>query len=369
MQRGAFVEIDLRNLSYNIRKIKRLIGSRPLIAVVKADAYGHGAVEVSKTILSEGIKHFGVALLSEAVQLRESGIKEEIIVFFDQDINNDIIKYRLTPVVNSLRYAKSLNRFAEKNNLVIHCHINVDTGMGRMGLNGGAIVKEIKEILELKNLRVTGIMSHFSDADLADRCFAEEQVEQLQLLRNALAKALPKDCIFHIANSAATVTLPEAYFDAVRPGLILYGVNPFSSAKFRPVMSVKTRILSIRRLKKGTSISYGRTFITSRDTTVGVLAVGYADGLIRSASNRVEFLVKGKRVPVVGRVCMDLTIVDLTEVRGVKEGEEVVIIGKQGKEFISSTELAERAGTIPYEVLTSFGRINRRVYKGSESDS
>ncbi|NOX20258.1 MAG: alanine racemase [Nitrospirae bacterium] len=369
MQRGAFVEIDLSCLSYNIRKIKRLIGKRPIIAVVKADAYGHGAVEVSKTIVSEGIKHLGVAFLNEAIELRESGIKEEILVFFDQDISQDIIDYQLTPVINSLSYARYLNKLAEKNRLIVRCHINIDTGMGRMGINSDNAYKAIREIIELKNLRVTGIMSHFSDADLADRCYAEEQVEQLKLLRNKLLKVLPKGCMFHIANSAATVALPEAYFDAVRPGLILYGVNPFSSAKFRPVMTVKARILSIRKLKKGTSISYGRTFITSRDTKVGVLAIGYADGLLRSTSNRAYFLVKGERAPVVGRVCMDLTIVDLTEIKGVKEGDEVVILGAQGDGDITSTELAESAGTIPYEILTSLGKTNRRFYKNSESNS
>ena len=368
MLRGAEVEVNLENLSYNIRKIKKLIGRRPLIAVIKADAYGHGAIEVAKTISSQGIKQFGVAFINEAVQLRESGIKEDLIVFFDQQITKEIIHHRLTSVINSIKYARALNRFAIKNRVIIDCHINIDTGMGRMGLNGN-LLKDVKEILQLENLRIKGIMSHFSDADLVDRSFAMEQVEKLQWLKEKLIGVIPDDCIFHIANSAATVTLPDAYFDAVRPGLVIYGVNPFSDTLFRPVMRVKTMVLGIRRLKKGTSISYGRTFITTRDTVVGVLPVGYADGLIRSASNSAEFLVKGKRVPVVGRVCMDLTIVDLTGVKGVREGDEVVIIGQQGKEHISASELADRAGTIPYEVLTSFGRINRRHYLNGESSS
>ncbi len=361
MERGAKIEINLENLAFNLRKIKKKIGSRGLIAVVKADAYGHGATEVARKLDSLGVQHFGVAFLNEAIQLREAGIKKEILVFFDQDISPEIINYRLTPVINSLSYARALSRLAKRHSTRIGCHVNIDTGMGRMGLNGSNLDSQLDRILSLEGLYVKGIMSHFSDADLEDRGFALEQVERFKRIRNSIGKKL-KDCFFHMANSAALLCLKDAYFDAVRPGLILYGVNPYSKEEFRPVMTVKSPVLSIRRLKKGTPVSYGRTFITTRDSRVGVIPLGYADGFFRRSSNRVEFLVKGIRVPVIGRVCMDLTLIDLTNVRGVKEGDWVTIVGRQDKEEITAIELAEKTQTIAYEVLTSLGRLNRRVF-------
>ncbi len=360
MIRGARVEINLKNLSLNLRKIKKKGGNRPVIAVVKADAYGHGATEVSKRLSKEGVHLFGVAFIGEAINLRESGIKEEILIFFDQDVTPEIPRYKLTPVVNSLRYARELSRLAKASGTRISCHINVDTGMGRMGLNSRGLFKDIERILSLEGLEVRGIMSHFSDADLKDPDFASEQLRAFKEIKDTLK--LPDKCIFHMANSAATVKLPEAYLDALRPGLILYGINAFTNERFYPVMSVKSRVISLRRLKKGTSVSYGRTFITTRDSLVGVVPIGYADGLLRAASNKVEFLVRGKRVPVVGRICMDLTMVDLTDVKGVKEGDEVVILGRQGQQEIGAQEIAERTNTIPYEVLTSLGRLNKRVF-------
>ena len=360
MIRGATVEISLKNLSLNIKKIKKKAGRRPVIAVVKADAYGHGAREIAKRLVSEGINTFGVAFLSEAIELRESGIKKEILVFFDQDIVPEIVKYNLTPVVNSFQYAKELSELAKGLKRTINCHINVDTGMGRMGINGSRLLNDLKRILAMDGLSVKGIMSHFSDADLKEPEIANEQVKEFNRIKEKLR--IPGSCIFHMANSAATVNLDNALFDAVRPGLIIYGINPFSRDRFYPVMTVKSRIISLRRLKKGTSVSYGRTFITTRDSLVGVVPIGYADGLFRNASNRLEFIVRGKRVPVVGRICMDLSMVDLTEVKGVMQGDEVVIIGRQATEENTAQEIAEKTGTIPYEVLTSLGRLNRRVY-------
>ncbi len=360
MIRGATVEINLKNLSLNLKKIKKKAGRRPVIAVVKADAYGHGAREISKKLIAEGINIFGVAYLNEAIELRESGIKKEILVFFDQDITPEIVDYNLTPVVNSLQYARELSGLAKKSGRTINCHINIDTGMGRMGLNGTGLLRDLNRILSMEGLKVRGIMSHFSDADLKDPEIAYEQAELFRSIKERLN--LTDTCIFHMANSAATVNLDDAFFDAVRPGLIIYGVNPFSKDKFYPLMTVKTRIMSLRRLKKGTSVSYGRTFITTRDSLVGVVPLGYADGLLRRASNRTEFLVQGRRVPVIGRICMDLTMVDLTDIKNVSEGDEVVVIGKQGEQEITAQELAEKTSTIPYEVLTSLGRLNKRVF-------
>ncbi len=360
MRRGAAVEIDLGALSQNIALIRRRVADRPIIAVVKADAYGHGAPRVSRKLIDCGVGTLGVAFISEAVELRESGIRVPIVVFFDHEVTEDLLKYRLVPVVSDLKTARRLSSLAERSGKRIAVHLNIDTGMGRLGFDPGG-VKEVAEAFSLRGLQIAGLMSHFSDADLADLDFARVQLGRFKALRDALAeKGMRPAC--HIANSAAIMTLPDSLLDAVRPGLIIYGCNPYSSLGTRPVMRVKTKLLSVRRLKKATPVSYGRTFVTRRDSIVGVLPMGYADGLLRGASNNAEVLVRGRRVPVVGRICMDLTMVDLTDVKGVRPSEEVTIVGSQGGESITVEELASKAGTIPYEVMTSLGGRNRRVY-------
>ncbi|NOY39630.1 MAG: alanine racemase [Nitrospirae bacterium] len=364
MHRGAVVEINLDNLSYNLDLIKGRIIDRPIFPVVKADAYGHGAVEVSRRLIHCGIGTLAVAYISEAIELRKSGINNPVIVLFDPEISEDILKYGLIPVINSMRSAKVLSALAIKQGREIGVHVNVDSGMGRLGLNSEDIKCELTGIAALKGIRITGLMSHFSDADLADRTLAAGQIKRFSEIRAYLQeKGIKPVC--HIANSAAIMTLPESYLDAVRPGLLLYGCNPYSSVKVKPLMSIKTQLLAVRKVKKGMSVSYGRTFITMRDSLVGVLPIGYADGFIRAASNNAEVIVRGKRVPVIGRVCMDLTMVDLTDVEDIKESDEVVIVGSQGEEFISVEELASNAGTIAYEVFTSIGLRNRRVYIGN----
>ncbi|VAX34148.1 Alanine racemase [hydrothermal vent metagenome] len=364
MHRGPVVEINLDNLSYNLDLIKGRVIDRAIFPVVKADAYGHGAVEISRKLIHCGINSLAVAYISEAIELRKSGINNPVIVLFDPGISGDILKYGLVPVINCMETAKALSALAVKQKKEIGVHVNVDTGMGRLGFNSEDVKRELTRIASLEGIRVTGLMSHFSDAGLADRPLAEGQVKRFSEIRAYLQeKGIKPVC--HIANSAAVMTLPESYLDAVRPGLLLYGCNPYSSVKVKPLMSIKTRLLAVRKVKKGMSVSYGRTFITMRDSLVGVLPVGYADGFIRAASNNAEVIVRGKRAPVIGRVCMDLTMVDLTDVEGVKESDEVVIVGSQGEEFISVEELASRAGTIAYEVFTSIGLRNRRVYTGS----
>ncbi|MCX7913081.1 MAG: alanine racemase, partial [Thermodesulfovibrionales bacterium] len=262
------------------------------------------------------------------------------------------------------------SKAAQKNYKDITVHIKVDTGMGRMGFINDP-VDNICEIAELKGLKISGVMSHFSDSDSTDQSFAKLQIERFNLLRKQLVERGIKVKIFHMANSAAIVSLPESHFDAVRPGLILYGVSPFdnqssamSNILLTPAMSVKTRLVSIRKVPSGTPISYGRTFVTKRESLIGVISIGYADGFFRAFSNNAEVLIRGKRLPVIGRVCMDLTMIDLTDIKdGVEESDEVIIMGRQGTEFISASELAYRANTIPYEILTSLGRMAQKIYK------
>lgn len=380
MNRGCIAETDLKVLSNNFRVIKDLSGNLPVIAVVKADAYGHGAVEISRRLAGDGVEYLAVAFTEEAAELREAGITVPVLVLFDPDFG-DIIRYGLVPVISSRKTAVALSKKAEGAGIRIPVHVKVDTGMGRLGVMGDA-VGEILDLAELKGLRIDGVMSHFSEADLSSAGFAKTQVQKFADLRSGLLQKGVGIKMFHMANSAAVMTIPESYFDAVRPGLMLYGYSPLQKTEdadrrrgsgsqksevrqkqdLVPVMSVKTRILSLRRLPPGSPISYGRTFITRRDSLVGVIAAGYADGFSRKLSNNAEVLVRGRRVPVIGRVCMDLSMIDVTDLDGVEEGDEVVVLGRQGNEFIDASELAARADTIPYEILTSLGRLSKKVY-------
>lgn len=368
MNRGTTAEIDLNAISGNLSLIKSLSRNRPVIAVVKADAYGHGAVEVSRRLAREGLAMLAVAFTDEAKELRNAGIDVPILVLFDPDID-DIFSYNLTPVISDLKTAVSIARKAERVRQTVNVHIKVDTGMGRMGITGDA-VREILEIAQLGGIHVDGVMSHFSEADLADSSFAQHQISKMKATQRHLSEKGLDVPFFHMANSAAVLTIPESHFDAVRPGLMLYGYSPLRQAEFKayyptelaPAMTVKTRLVSVKRVQSGTPISYGRTFTTKRSSVIGVLSVGYADGFSIRFSNNSEVIVRSRRVPIVGRVCMDLTMVDITDIEDVSEGDEVIIIGKQGNETIDAVELARKADTIAYEILTSLGNRAKRIY-------
>ncbi len=371
VNRGATAEIDLDAIAHNFRIVKRITDNRQVIAVVKADAYGHGAVDVSRTLVKEGASYLAVAYTAEAVELRRAGIEAPIIVLFDKSDIQSYFEYNLIPVVHDVQTILRFSEEARKRGRCISMHVKVDTGMGRLGFNSEGIAEEIADITRMGYIEVTGLMSHFSEADLSDRSYANIQLERFNNIRDALVKKGIKPSMCHMANSAATLSFEDAYLDGVRPGLMLYGYSPFEGqgskveekgSGLRPAMKVKTEILSLRRLKKGTPVSYGRTFITARESLIAVLPVGYADGYSRAFSNNSEVIVRGRRVPVIGRVCMDLTMVDVTDVGGVDVGDEVILLGVQGDEAITASELASSAGTISYEVLTSLGSKSRRVY-------
>lgn len=357
MKRGLIAEIDLEAAALNLKEVKKTAGGRPVIAVVKADAYGHGAVELARTFERAGASSLAVAFVSEAAELRAAGIRLPILVLFD---NSDVPGYfdrNLIPVVHDLKTARAFSAEAGKRGSPIDVHLKADTGMGRLGFNSW---EEMSPVLELPNLRVEGLMSHFSEADLADRQFMELQLERFAVIRDSFhKKGLRPLC--HMANSAAIVSFDAAHLDAVRPGLILYGVNPVSGDgrfSLKPVMGVKAKVLTVRRLGKGRPVSYGRTFITGRETLAAVLAAGYADGFPRALSNSGHVLLNGRRAPVIGRVCMDLTIVDATDAGDVSAGDDAVLLG----DGITAWEIAEAASTIPYEILTSLGSRAGRVY-------
>lgn len=372
MQRGLVAEIDHSCLLHNLSIVKTLAGSSRIIAVVKANAYGHGAVEVSKSLAQNAVDMLAVAYCSEAAQLRESGIKVPILSLFDPD-PEEVLRHNVTPVLSNLKQALHLNKVASRANRKIIAHVKVDTGMGRTGFQMEDY-KDMLSVFALSHIEVEAVMSHFSEADLADKDYAYYQVGQLVTLKRRLSQEGIYVRLWHISNSAAIISMPEVRLDAVRPGLMLYGCSPFDKNnqcdhispktpqnQLRPVMSVGTNILQIRRVKAGRYISYGRTFKTKRDSLIAVLPVGYADGINRLFSNNLEVLVLGRRVPLIGRVCMDTTMIDISDLEGVTEGSEVVILGSQGKENITALELASRINTIPYEILTTFGSHARKV--------
>jgi alanine racemase len=383
VNRGAVAEIDLSAIAHNLETLKKITKNRTVIAVVKADAYGHGSIEVSKRLIQEGVSYLAVAYTGEAIHIRNAGITAPIIVFFDRQDIEDFFDFNLIPVIHDITTALAISHKAIEKKRKLKIHVKIDTGMGRLGLSSDHIIEDLLNIADMEGIELSGLMSHFSDADLSDRSYASVQLERFNKIRETLFKKLNQKIFSHIANSAAVLTFNDAHLDAVRPGLMLYGYSPLSknaecgmrSAELNselrtpnselnliPAMRVKTNVLSIRYLPPNFPISYGRSFVTKRQSKIGVLPIGYADGYNRLFSNNAEVLVGARRVPVAGRVCMDLTMVDLTEVRDVKEGDEVVILGQQGNESITAYELADKAGTIPYEILTSLGSYSRKEY-------
>jgi len=390
VNRGTVAEINLSAIAHNLETVKKIVKNRTVIAVVKADAYGHGCIEVSKRLIKGGVSYLAVAYTGEAIQLRDAGISAPIIVLFESEDIEDFFDFNLIPVGYDIKTASALSIITRERGTTIQVQVKVDTGMGRLGLSGDRIVDDLVKISEMEGIELAGLMSHFSDADLSDRPYAILQLERFNKIREATSGRLNRKIFSHIANSAAVLTFEDAHLDAVRPGLMLYGYSPLlpfskggmggSESKGQeriintghgtqntelnlvPAMKVKTRILCIRNLPPGSPVSYGRTFITRRQSRIGVLPVGYADGYNRLFSDNAEVLIKGRRVPVVGRVCMDLTMVDLTGVEDVREGDEVVILGKQGDESITAHELAHKAKTIPYEILTSLGSHSKKEY-------
>ncbi len=363
MHRGPVAEIDLSALQNNIEVIRAKAGGRALISVVKADAYGHGAVEIAGRLLGCGVTDLAVAYTDEARRLREAGIRAAILVFIDQDNPHIYLDNALVPVLRDRRTARLFSDAAEKRGTKLAVHMKVDTGMGRIGFRPEEALESAVEIAGMRGIMLAGLMSHFSEADLADRTYAMHQLRLFREIRDAIRGATGLCLRCHIANSAAIFSMPDALFDAVRPGLALYGCSPFEeNFGLSPVMSLKSRLLAVRHIPAGSPISYGRTFVTGRDSRIAVVPVGYADGYNRLFSNNAEMLVHGCRAPVAGRVCMDMTMLDVTDVPDAGEGDEVVLLGRQGGQRITAAELAGRINTIPYEIMTSLGTRAQKAY-------
>lgn len=370
--RPAWVEINLNNLDFNIKNIKAKIGHRELIGVIKADAYGHGSIKVAEVLRENGCKTFAVATLHEAITLRDAGAKEEIIILgLTPSIYADtLVTYDLTPVVCDYENAAAIDAQARAAGKTIQGLIAVDTGMGRIGYLADEIdeaVQDIKKIASLSNFKIKGMFSHMSTADAADKTFSHLQEEKYNKFYKAVVSAGIDIPMRTLANSASIMELPTVHFDACRPGIILYGCYPSDEVDtnklaIKPVMSVKANIIHLKDVPEGFSVGYGRKFISKRPSKIATLALGYADGYPRPYSQFAKVLVNGCVAPVAGNICMDQCMVDVTDVPDVKVGDEVIIMGSDGKNTISAEDIAKATGTISYEIVCAFGQRLPKVY-------
>ncbi len=369
--RPVWAEINLNNLKYNFLKLKSITGHTKIIGVVKADAYGHNAVKVSLLLEELGVYALATASLEEALSLRNNGITVPILVlgYVNPEAFSVAAENNILITLFDKNFIKRLLGY--RGNKTLNVHINVDTGMGRIGIMPNELLDTIAKIRNITNVHLHGIYTHFSTAD-SGLSFANAQLKIFKELLKELYSVGIKVDIVHSANSAAILNLKESYFDAVRPGIILYGLSPFDYPieTFKPVMSFKSRIVYVKKIPKGKSISYGRTFISKKDMTVATIPVGYADGLPRALSNNGEVLVKGHRAKIIGRVTMDQTVIDVTGFPYIHPGNEVVIIGKQGGEEIKAIEIAKKIDTINYEIVSRIGKRVKRIFlKEGKSDS
>lgn len=365
-------EINLAAIARNLQQIRSLLqpGTR-IMGVVKANAYGHGAVPVSRVLLQHGVSMLAVARAGEAVHLRQAGITVPILVlgYTPGEMFNELLEYNLTQTVFSLDYARLLDEAAVRAGKRLTVHIKVDTGMGRLGFWHARqdAVQDVLAIARLPHLAVEGIYTHFAAADSADKTYTEQQIQAFQEFLHRLQKEGLQVALRHCANSAGIIDHPEAHLDMVRPGIILYGLYPSVEVKqdrlrLEPAMTFKTRIAQVKEVEAGFSVSYGCTYTTAGNTVIATLPVGYADGYSRLLSSRGQVLVRGNRAGIIGRVCMDQCMIDVGHLPGVQPGEEVVLFGRQGQAWLPVEEWAGWIGTINYEAVCMVSARVPRVY-------
>jgi len=363
----SVAEINLHAIRRNVRAIREKVGPGVgLMPAVKANAYGHGAVKVSRAALEAGVDMLGVACIEEAVELRDAGIKELILGAAPVDAASEIVERNVTAAICDEAFARALSACASSCGKTAKAHIKVDTGMGRVGVPIESALDLILGVAALPGIVIEGVFTHFPSADEEDSGFTKRQLEQFGRLIGELESRGLRPRIVHAANSAAILDYPESSLDLVRPGIMFYGLYPSSavnrSVAVTPALTLKTRVVFLKEIQTGATVSYGRTFRASRRTKVATIPIGYADGYSRSLSNRGQAIVRGRKVPVIGRVCMDQTMLDVTDVPGVQVGDEVVVYGDQGNETIGVEDVAAMIGTIPYDVLCAVGSRIPRVY-------
>ncbi|MCD6169508.1 MAG: alanine racemase [Candidatus Latescibacteria bacterium] len=370
--------IDLGAICHNISEIRKRVGrERKVLVAVKANAYGHGLVAVARSCTRAGVDMLGVAAVEEALQLRQHGIQCPVLIFNPEespDGAEEIVKHRITATVYSKEAASTLSKASLRFDLTAKVHLNVDTGMGRGGLRPEEAPAFAEEVAKLDGLELEGIWTHFPVAD-QDEQFTIDQIKVFTRCLREIEQRVGKIPTVHAANSAATLKCPSSYFDMVRLGIAAYGLEPFKGASkmvtLVPALTLKSQIVHLKQVPPGSGVSYGRRFVAGRPTRIAVVPIGYADGYSRLLSGKAEALVRGNRVPVIGTICMDQLMVDVTDVPRVRKGDEVVLIGRQGSKRISAEELARKMKTINYEVVSRIGPRVQRVYvsHGSEQSN
>lgn len=373
--RPAWVEINLSNFEYNIQQIQAKMGAaegREFIGVIKADAYGHGAVQCAQVLRDNGVKTFAIATLHEAVALRNAGAKERIIILgLTPDMYADTLaKYDITPVVCNADNAKAISDAAASMNKTLDCLLAVDTGMGRIGYladDTDFAISDVKRIAALPNLKIFGMFSHMSTADCVDKTYSHGQEEKFNNFYKALTEAGIEIPFRTLANSASIMEIPSVLFDGCRPGIILYGLYPShevvkAQLSLKPVMSVKANIVHLKFVPSDFSVGYGRKYISEKPATIATIGLGYADGYPRPYSPNAKVIVNGVVCPIAGNICMDQCMIDVSNVPNVNVGDEVIVMGSDGINSITADDIADATGTINYEITCAFGQRLPKVY-------
>ena len=372
--RATRAEIDLQAFQHNLQTLRKYLDPQTqIMAVVKADAYGHGAIPCARIAVENGADYLGAGVIEEGIELRENGLNAPILILGSifPDEAEDLVRHNLATILCTQPLAQALSKEAEKQDKTVSVHIKVDTGMNRLGISPENLPALLDQVRNLKNLKIEAVSTHFSSADDEDLSVTQAQLEKFQTALTILQKEGVHTPIVHCANTSALFKFPESHFNMVRPGLILYGVLPSPSLRpvidqgenpFQPVMQWKSQIILLKPIAKNQPVSYSGSFTTQRDSLIATLPIGYADGLHRMLSNKMDVLIRGRRAPQVGNICMDMILIDVTDIPDVQAGDEVVIFGRQGDEMISVEELAVKGKTIPYEILCSVSKRVPRIY-------
>ena len=378
----TWAEISLDNLNHNYRALReKLPGGTRFLGVVKADAYGHGAVPVSRYLVELGAEYLAVSNIEEAIQLRRGGIRGPILIlgYTPPELADSLVSYGLRQAVHSLDYAKRLQARLSGSKRRLRVHIKLDTGMSRLGFfayDHPKTVDELCAVAEMDELQIEGIFMHFPVADslsASDEAFCRTQFDRFTAMLGALKAAGIEPELRHCCNSGASILYPQYAMDMVRPGIATYGILPSEELRgridLRPVMQLRSTIFQIRDYAPDITVSYGRTYRTETPTRIAVVGIGYADGLPRSFSNRISFLLHGKRVPQVGRICMDMCMVDVSSVPEAKVDDVVTIFGEDNGASIGVDAMAAELGTIPYELLCGINKRIPRIYLDGENET
>jgi alanine racemase len=379
----VWAEIDLEAIAHNVRELRRITDpGADLMAVVKANAYGHGVIDVTRKALENGADSLGVARIEEGIELRKAGFNESVLIFgyTPPALAHKLIGFDLTQTVWSFNTAQALSHVAVSSNKQIKIHLKIDTGMGRLGLLPdcrrppgteqnlmGNAIREAESISSLAGLKLEGVYTHFATADSSDKSYAGKQFEIFLDFLNELRRVGMNPPLCHAANSAAIIDMPETHLDLVRAGIAIYGLYPSHEVNKRrialkPAMTLKSKVVHLKKVLPGFNVSYGCTYQTPKSTTIASIPVGYADGFNRLLSSRGHMLVRGRRAPIVGRVCMDQTMLDVGHIPDVDLEDEVVIFGRQGYESISVDEIAATLNTINYEIVSALTARVPRIY-------